>query len=370
MYKIRSILNDKKILKNMWDEIIKTIVYLFNQSCHYQHKISYEMIKSKKSDLSYLRIIESTTWVHILKKKIKKLDDQSWTSIHVSYEDENQYRIYDSRIDKIHIVRNVKFDEMTSRLYQFDENNDSDDDFWTHEDDKLLNSNFEIENSGISSKWRPKLKTTENRVESTDLSQDLNTVRAVVLINDFINALNQMMKILNLDAENHPENFSENFSVDDDQTNEKIQSQTSRRLDRERKASKLAERIIQYDLRKKMLRANVIVKNKFVYKKILKCYTHMIKVLITLINSEDHSNDQSDESQTLNEAMQRSDWSTWKVVMRTEFNSLVENQIWNLTKRFNIKQNVIIERWIFRLKRDRDDNLLRYKVRCVIHNFK
>jgi hypothetical protein len=132
-------------------------------------------------------------------------------------------------------------------------------------------------------------------------------VRAVVLINDFINALNQMMKILNLDAENHPENFSENFSVDDDQTNEKIQSQTSRRLDRERKASKLAERIIQYDLRKKMLRANVIVKNKFVYKKILKCYTHMIKVLITLINSEDHSNDQSDESQTLNEAMQRSD---------------------------------------------------------------
>jgi hypothetical protein len=68
--------------------------------------------------------------------------------------------------------------------------------------------------------------------------------------------------------------------------------------------------------------------------------------------------------------MQRSDWSTWKVVMRTEFNSLVENQIWNLTKRFNIKQNVIIERWIFRLKRDRDDNLLRYKVRCVIHNFK
>jgi hypothetical protein len=129
MYKVRSMLNERKISKSMWDEIIKTIAYFFNQSLYYKHdKISYEMIKSKKSDLSHLRIIESTTWVHISKKKIKKLDDRFWKCIHVNYEDENQYRIYDSRTDKIHIVRDVKFDELTSRRYQFDENNDSDDD--------------------------------------------------------------------------------------------------------------------------------------------------------------------------------------------------------------------------------------------------
>jgi hypothetical protein len=139
-------------------------------------------------------------------------------------------------------------------------------------------------------------------------------VRAVDLTNDLINVLDQMMKNLNLDAENHLEIFSEDFSSDDDQndqTDEKIvrQSQAFRRSDRERKASKLAQRIIQYDLRKKMLRANVVVENKFAYKKIFKCYTHMIKVLITLISSDNQSNstDQSDESQTLIEAMQRSD---------------------------------------------------------------
>ncbi len=156
-----------------------------------------------------------------------------------------------------------------------------------------------------------------------------------------------MMKNLNLDAENQFEVFAEDFSIDDqdDQTDEKIvrQSQESRRSDRERKASKLAEKIIQYDSRKKMSRANVIVENKFAYKKISKCYTHMIKILITLINMKDHSNDESDESQTLIEAMQRSDWSKWKKIMRAEFNSLVENQIWDLTKRSDDK-NVIIER--------------------------
>ncbi len=90
MYKIRLMLNDRKILKNMWDEIIKTIAYLSNRSLHYQHdKISYEVIKNKKSDLSHLRIIESTTWIHISKKKIKKLDDRFWKSILVSYESEN-----------------------------------------------------------------------------------------------------------------------------------------------------------------------------------------------------------------------------------------------------------------------------------------
>jgi hypothetical protein len=127
-----------------------------------------------------------------------------------------------------------------------------------------------------------------------------------------------MMKNLNLSQqnsfENHFEIFSESFSADDDQldqTDEKIahQSQASRRSDRERKASKLAERIIQYDFRKRMSRANVIVEDKFVYKKVSQCYTHMIKVLITLMNSDDQSNlsDQSDESQILNKATQRSD---------------------------------------------------------------
>jgi hypothetical protein len=130
---------------------------------------------------------------------------------------------------------------------------------------------------------------------------------------DSTNALDQMMKNLNLDAENHPEIFSKDFSADDDQldqTDEKIQSQASRRSDRERKTSKLAERIIQYDPHKKMSRANVIVENKFAHKKsILECYTHMTKILIMLINSDDQSNssDQSDESQILNEATQRSD---------------------------------------------------------------
>jgi hypothetical protein len=164
-----------------------------------------------------------------------------------------------------------------------------------------------------SSKSRSKSKTIHNKIESSDLRKNFDSMR---ITNDLVNALNQMMKNLNLSQQNsfanHLENFSKDFSANDDQddqTIEKIQSQASRQSERERKTSKLAERIIQYDLRKRMLRANVIVKNKFAFKKISQCYTHMIKILITLINNNDQSNsfDQFDESQTLNEATQRSD---------------------------------------------------------------
>jgi hypothetical protein len=114
MYKIHSMLNqqNKRIPREMWNEIIKTIAYLFNQSLHYQlNKTSYEMIKEIKPNLSHLRVIESTAWVHIPKEKTKKLDDRSWKKVLVSYKIDNQYRIYDSRSDKIYIVRDVKIDE-------------------------------------------------------------------------------------------------------------------------------------------------------------------------------------------------------------------------------------------------------------------
>jgi hypothetical protein len=55
--------------------------------------------------------------------------------------------------------------------------------------------------------------------------------------------------------------------------------------------------------------------------------------------------------------------------MQVEFNLLVENQIWDLIKRSDSK-NVIINRWTFCLKRDRDNKFQRYKVKWVIHDFK
>jgi hypothetical protein len=130
---------------------------------------------------------------------------------------------------------------------------------------------------------------------------------------ELVNALNQILKNFHLD-----DNQSK-ISLNDDQVEEKIIQ--LRRFDKERRASKLIERMIQYDLRKKMPRADMMmIRNKFAYKKIFKSFTHMTRMLVTLIA------DQSDEFQIFRDVMQRSNWSKRHDVMKREFNSLVENQ--------------------------------------------
>ncbi len=141
----------------------------------------------------------------------------------------------------------------------------------------MLNPNFEdfeIQDSRtITSSKRLALKSVINRVESSDLRiENFDSVR-----DELVNALDQMLENFHFD-DNQSENQSKNPS--DDQSEEIIQL---RRSDRERRASKLAEGMIQYDLRKKMLRADVIIRNKFAYKKIFKCLIHMTRVLVTLI---------------------------------------------------------------------------------------
>jgi hypothetical protein len=113
---------------------------------------------------------------------------------------------------------------------------------------------------------------------------------------ELVNALDQMPEDFHFD-ENQSKNQSENSP--DDQPEKIIQL---RRSGKERRASKLAEGMIQYDPRKKMLRADMIIRNKFSYKKILKCLIHMIRMLVTLITDQ-----QSDESKILRNVMQRFD---------------------------------------------------------------
>ena len=70
----------------------------------------------------------------------------------------------------------------------------------------------------------------------------------------------------------------------------------------------------------------------------------------------------NDEPSTLKQAMQRSDWLKWKETMQAEYNSLIENETWELTAMPKNRQ-VITGRWCFKLKKDRNNQIMKYKVR-------
>ena len=47
----------------------------------------------------------------------------------------------------------------------------------------------------------------------------------------------------------------------------------------------------------------------------------------------------------------------------------MKNKIWTLTKLSNNKK-IIIDRWVFKIKYNLNDNILRYKIRWVVHEYK
>jgi hypothetical protein len=67
---------------------------------------------------------------------------------------------------------------------------------------------------------------------------------------------------------------------------------------------------------------------------------------------------------TFHEAMNCPEWPMWKEALDSEFNSLMENNTWTLVER-KPGMKVIPSKWVFKIKRDADGNISRYKCRLV-----
>jgi transposase InsO family protein len=96
MERTRAVLADAKLLKELWMEIAKTVVYLKNRSPTSALSITpYEAWFGTKPDLSHLRITGSPAYVHIPEEKRIKLDSHSIKGQLIGYGGTNQYRVWD-----------------------------------------------------------------------------------------------------------------------------------------------------------------------------------------------------------------------------------------------------------------------------------
>ena len=107
------------------------------------------------------------------------------------------------------------------------------------------------------------------------------------------------------------------------------------------------------------LKANFM--RKFMYAKtISKSHIHMIIALAMLIVDADTVD--IDESLILKQAKVSSHWLEFQKIMKREFDSLIENETWDLTFA-SFSQSILIDRWVFKIKKDRWDNILKFKTR-------
>lgn len=70
------------------------------------------------------------------------------------------------------------------------------------------------------------------------------------------------------------------------------------------------------------------------------------------------------EPTTVKGAMASDEWDEWKLAMESEYESLLQNNTWELTD-LPPDRKAINNKWVFRIKTDGNGNICRYKARLV-----
>src|SRR5579859_5027981 len=113
MERVKAIIAEFKIDKRLWMELVETVVYLKNRSpTSAVASTPYELWHGTALNLSHLKIIGSTAYVHVPKEKRTKLDTHSHKGIMIGYGGgTNQYKVWDLTRDDIVVSRDVVFIE-------------------------------------------------------------------------------------------------------------------------------------------------------------------------------------------------------------------------------------------------------------------
>ena len=81
------------------------------------------------------------------------------------------------------------------------------------------------------------------------------------------------------------------------------------------------------------------------------------------------SSNQKFEFATYNETINCPNQRLWKTVINEQLNALTANEIWKLIERSKNVENVIISKWIFKMKYIFTKKIDRYKTRLIVRNF-
>ena len=99
----------------LWDYIIEKIMHTWNKiitSFNQRNIILFKYVNDVQSNVFHLKTLSCRIYVYVSKIIIKhKLNDRSWKEILMNYEGSNQWNVYNFKMKRIHLSKNVWFDE-------------------------------------------------------------------------------------------------------------------------------------------------------------------------------------------------------------------------------------------------------------------
>lgn len=339
---VRALLIHMKLPKSLWAEIAKAVVYLRNRSSIQQGTATaFENLKGEKPYLGHLRILGCRVWVHIPKEKRKKLDDRSYHGIFAGYEGTNQYRVYDPQSGRVSVTQDVHFDE----AHCYDRKDlipeDFADDEWHEIDNELfadpsdiLDANTDADDESTS-ELPITIPVSVGDTEPTPEDQLRRETEAWSCLQ--LNRGNGDLSI-------QPQDVAPKRSRQERLINPTPGTRQSTRIKDKAPTSAYVMRPVSNT------------------QPIPKSNIHMVTILANLIAGYDDSG--PDEPLTLKQAIASPYWKDFEKAMHVEFRSLIENNTWEY-KNAPSGREVLIDRWVFKIKKGRWSQILKFKARWV-----
>jgi hypothetical protein len=130
----RSMLKAKAVPARLWGEAVMTAVFLLNRASMRSLVgcTPYEAWHGEKLAVHFLRVFSCVAHVKVTKLNAGKLDDRSTRMVMIGYEAGSKaYRAYDPVVNRVHVTRDVVFEEGVAWEWSSTDNHDkegSDDD--------------------------------------------------------------------------------------------------------------------------------------------------------------------------------------------------------------------------------------------------
>ena len=353
MESVRSMIFHAKVPLSFWAEAVNTSVYVHNRSptAALNHQTPYECWFKNKPDVSDLRVFGCVCFYHVPSSQRRKLDPKSSKAIFMGYPtDTKGYKLYDieSRKFKRKEVQNVIFHESEFHDFQNVEVN---------KENRSANVIFPFDDEpAVVSTIYPLNSTTEpvaiNENETFGLIQRVDENQTIEENIEQIERTGDTETVGEL-LENAGEIVN---PVDNTDDNNVYAEQVGGR-----------DSGVQKTYEETFMREVEALPSKR-ERKPNRRYHEDVNIVRELPIDNITLTSDIDEPVSLNAALTGLHAAQWKNAMETEYQSLVQNETWSLVPRPK-HMNIVGNRWVFKLKRDANGNISRFKARLVAQGF-
>lgn len=309
----RSILKHMRVPNFLWGEAMRHSPYLLNRVATRSliDKTPYEMFRSRKPNISHLRVFGCIGYAKTEAPNLKKLDDRSRVLVHLGTEPGSKaYRLYNPQTRKIVVSRDVIFDE--AKGWNWNQNNE--------ESNKV--GDFKI---GFGVFGNRGIQETEQIGGETGVEE--------------INGENRETEHEETVETDHIDSVSENMDAENIQRNGE-ESNNGEFLN------------VQPELRRS---ERVTTKPKYLNDYVLLAEEEGERLLMSL----------DDEPRVFSEAKESKDWMR---ACEDEIHSISKNHTWDLIEPPQEARPIGLK-WVFKLKRNSDGSINKHKARLVAKGY-